>query len=167
MPDLELLLWVLVLGGIAALGTTDRRWYVQQLRWLAAILEIYSWDHLKLTMVSILWLEIPCVFKGFNLWEEVCMLELNTVWCRFTAGALVPNLSGENPASGYKKLDWTFWAISTSLLPVFFHSLSLSLLHRYTNMDNSTRVVIWEYRVRGGAEDMTPAIIVLYQSPLE
>jgi len=75
IPDLELLLWVLVLGGIAALGTTDRWWYVQQLRWLAAILEIDSWDHLKLTMVSILRLESPCVFKGFNLWEEVCMLD--------------------------------------------------------------------------------------------
>jgi hypothetical protein len=74
MPDLELLLWVLMMGGIAALGTADRWWYVQQLRWLAAILEIDSWEHLRLTMVSILWLDIPCDFEGLVLWKEVCTL---------------------------------------------------------------------------------------------
>jgi hypothetical protein len=75
MPNLELLLWVLLMGGIAALGTVDRWWYVRQLRWLATILKIDSWEHLRLTMVSILWLESPCDFEGFVLWEEVCMLD--------------------------------------------------------------------------------------------
>jgi hypothetical protein len=75
MKDLELLLWVLIMGGIAALGTTDRWWYVQQLHWLAAMLEIRTWEHLKPTLVSILWLEAPCDFEGLILWEEVCMLD--------------------------------------------------------------------------------------------
>lgn len=76
MPDLELLLWLLLMGGIAALGTDDRWWYVRQVHWLIKILEITSWEHLKVTMASVLWLDSPCDFEGLAIWEETQMLEV-------------------------------------------------------------------------------------------
>ena len=74
MPDLEFLLWLLVMGGMAALGTENRWWFIRQVHWLASILEITSWEQLKTTMDSILWLNTPCDFEGLAIWEEACVI---------------------------------------------------------------------------------------------
>ncbi|KAL2819262.1 hypothetical protein BDW59DRAFT_181675 [Aspergillus cavernicola] len=78
MPMVELLLWVLVLGGVAAVGTVHRPWYVDQIQWLSVVIGIESWEQLKDTMASILWLDSACDIEGLILWEEVqdCVLEL-------------------------------------------------------------------------------------------
>ncbi|KAJ5322454.1 hypothetical protein N7452_010743 [Penicillium brevicompactum] len=74
MSNLDLLLWLLTMGGIAALGTDTRWWYIQQIQWVTAMLELHTWEHFKSTVASILWLDSPCDFEGLPLWEESCII---------------------------------------------------------------------------------------------
>ncbi|KAL3466991.1 hypothetical protein BJX64DRAFT_284139 [Aspergillus heterothallicus] len=71
MPMVELLLWVLMIGGISATDTEHRSWYVDQIQWLSTLLGIASWDQVKDTMASVLWIESPCDVEGEALWQEV------------------------------------------------------------------------------------------------
>ncbi|KAL2785287.1 hypothetical protein BJX66DRAFT_329406 [Aspergillus keveii] len=71
MPMVELLLWVLMLGGISASDTEHRSWYVDQIQWLAPLLGLTSWDQVKETMSSIVWIDSPCDVEGQALWQEV------------------------------------------------------------------------------------------------
>ncbi|KAL2811932.1 hypothetical protein BJX63DRAFT_397639 [Aspergillus granulosus] len=71
MPVVELLLWVLMLGGICAVDTEHRSWYVDQIQWLSTLLDLTSWDQVRGAMASILWVESPCDAEGQALWEEV------------------------------------------------------------------------------------------------
>jgi hypothetical protein len=71
MPMVELLLWVLMLGGISASDTEHRPWYVDQIQWLAPLLGLTSWDQVKETMTSIVWIDSPCDVEGQALWQEV------------------------------------------------------------------------------------------------
>ncbi|KAL2842573.1 hypothetical protein BJY01DRAFT_249059 [Aspergillus pseudoustus] len=71
MPMVDLLLWVLMLGGISAADTEHRPWYVEQIQWLSTLLGLTSWDQVKDTMTSILWIGSPCDVEGQTLWQEV------------------------------------------------------------------------------------------------
>lgn len=73
--DLDLLLWLLTMGGIAALGTDNRWWFIQQIQWVTQMMELDSWEHFKATVASILWLDSPCDFEGLALWEESHTIE--------------------------------------------------------------------------------------------
>ncbi|KKK20450.1 hypothetical protein ARAM_002906 [Aspergillus rambellii] len=71
MPMIEMLLWVLTIGGISSFETVHRPWYVQRLRWMVQMFGVESWEQLKEIMVSIIWLDTPCDVEGMLLWKEV------------------------------------------------------------------------------------------------
>ena len=64
------LLWMLILGGVAALNKAERPWFVSQLVALVRILEI-DWDGVEEIMENFLWLESACGSGGQLLWSEV------------------------------------------------------------------------------------------------
>jgi hypothetical protein len=64
-------LWLLVMGGIAALGTVYRGWYVGRLLLSVERLQIQTWEQLRDVMTTIVWLNSPCDVEGLLLWREV------------------------------------------------------------------------------------------------
>ena len=65
------LLWMLILGGIAALETTDRAWYVRNLAALSSALNLAEWKDVAEEAENYLWLESACDAGGSSLWDEV------------------------------------------------------------------------------------------------
>ena len=65
------LLWILVMGGIAAFETGERMWYVQNLGAVAAVLGIWGWEDVAEELGKYLWLESACDGGGRALWAEV------------------------------------------------------------------------------------------------
>lgn len=63
-------LWMLMLGGIAALDKVERLWFVSQLVRLVGILRI-DWDSAEEILESFLWLDSACGSGGRLLWAEV------------------------------------------------------------------------------------------------
>lgn len=64
------LLWILVIGGIAASETGERMWYVQNLGTVAAVLGIWGWEDVAEELGEYLWLESTCDAGGRALWAE-------------------------------------------------------------------------------------------------
>ncbi|KAJ5890523.1 uncharacterized protein N7473_006751 [Penicillium subrubescens] len=71
----KLVYWCLVLGGIAATGSSERRWYVEEIRRLAGPYGLREWDSMKQDLKTILWLDRACDFGGRLLWEEALRLQ--------------------------------------------------------------------------------------------
>jgi hypothetical protein len=67
----ETLLWMLILGGIAASETTDRPWYVRKLAALSRVLNLTEWKDVAEEAENYLWLESACDAGGSSLWNEV------------------------------------------------------------------------------------------------
>ncbi|KAL5366673.1 hypothetical protein BJX96DRAFT_44540 [Aspergillus floccosus] len=65
------LLWVLMLGGIAAENMPERAWYVSILRQAACENGVASWADMRNVLSNILWWDIACDQPGHNLWLEV------------------------------------------------------------------------------------------------
>ncbi|KAG4431731.1 hypothetical protein IFR05_012786 [Cadophora sp. M221] len=65
----EIMLWILTLGGIAALDKPERLWFVDQLSRVKRILKI-SWKDAVRGFETFLWLESACGAGGLLLWEE-------------------------------------------------------------------------------------------------
>jgi hypothetical protein len=71
-PDtVEVLIWVLTLGGIAATGLPNRTWFVAALSRVTVRSGLSRWRDLKSVLDRILWLDNACDFGGRQLWEEV------------------------------------------------------------------------------------------------
>jgi hypothetical protein len=66
----RVLLWVLVLGGIAALGKPERPWFVSNLVLFAERSKL-DWDGAEAILKTFLWLESACSPGGRQLWDEV------------------------------------------------------------------------------------------------
>lgn len=66
----EALLWLLILGGIAATGTARRGWFVQNLTAVGAALRLSSWEQVAGPLENYLWLESACDAGGRLLWDE-------------------------------------------------------------------------------------------------
>jgi hypothetical protein len=64
------LLWILVLGGIAALDTPERHWFATQLALIARMLDIDDWESVEDVLRSFLWLDSACGQGGRLLWSE-------------------------------------------------------------------------------------------------
>ena len=64
------LLWMLVLGGIAALDTPERHWFASQLAWIVRRLVIDDWEGVEDILGSFLWLDSVCGQGGRLLWSE-------------------------------------------------------------------------------------------------
>lgn len=66
----DLLLWMLALGGIAALDKPERVWFASQLGRLVRRMEIDDWGSVEEILESFLWLESACSQGGYMLWDE-------------------------------------------------------------------------------------------------
>ena len=64
------LLWMLVLGGIAALDTPERNWFTSQLAWIVKRLDRDDWEGVEDILGSFLWLGSACGQGGRLLWSE-------------------------------------------------------------------------------------------------
>jgi hypothetical protein len=64
------LLWTLVLGGIAAIDTPERHWFASQLAWIVRRLDIDDWEGVEAILGSFLWLDSACSQGGQLLWSE-------------------------------------------------------------------------------------------------
>jgi Fungal specific transcription factor domain len=64
------LLWMLVLGGIAALDKPERPWFVSNLVLSVERLKL-DWDGAEAILKTFLWLESACSPGGRQLWDEV------------------------------------------------------------------------------------------------
>ncbi|KAN0116806.1 hypothetical protein V8E51_002783 [Hyaloscypha variabilis] len=65
----HLLLWMLALGGIAALGKPERPWFASRLAIVLHRLNI-TWDNALEILERFLWLENACGSEGRELWSE-------------------------------------------------------------------------------------------------
>jgi len=71
----DLLLWILVLGGTAAMNMLAREWFVSRLRVISLRKRLYGWEEIKVILTEILWLASACDRAGSALWDEVVQLE--------------------------------------------------------------------------------------------
>lgn len=67
----QLLLWIVVMGTIASVGSDLRLWYVSMLVRYSQHLDIKSWAELKDCLQDFLWFENTSDVDGANLWKEV------------------------------------------------------------------------------------------------
>lgn len=65
------LLWSLVIGGIAAINMVERSWFVLALHELALGMGICRWKEARALAKSMLWLDFACNSAGERLWYEV------------------------------------------------------------------------------------------------
>jgi hypothetical protein len=66
--DSDLLLWLLVIGGISVLSGPDLGWIVPRIRSVAASLGIRSWEGLKACFAPFPWIETLHEEPGRELW---------------------------------------------------------------------------------------------------
>jgi hypothetical protein len=70
-PPSELLLWLLFTGGVSALGTPERSWFVKHLVSVAGDLGLERWEDVRDVLKKVIWHEILCERSYRRLWEEV------------------------------------------------------------------------------------------------
>jgi hypothetical protein len=79
-PDaVRVLIWVLMLSGIAATNMPERRWFVAALGRVAAYAGLSTWRDLKQVLKLMLWLDSACDSAGQQLWDEVRPLSRSDV----------------------------------------------------------------------------------------
>lgn len=66
----RVLVWVLMMGGIAATGRPERAWFVATLHRVTVSSGVSGWRELKLALESMLWLNSACDRAGKQLWDE-------------------------------------------------------------------------------------------------
>lgn len=72
-PLKEMILWCLVIGGIAATGRRERIWFVGELKILSKDLGIQEWEWSKVKVVlrRFAWVDVACDPGGEALWNEI------------------------------------------------------------------------------------------------
>lgn len=75
----DVLLWILVLGGIASFGTEERIWFVQNMAAVSAALNISEWEQAIEKLENYLWLGSTCNSGGQLLWAEV-LADRTSLW---------------------------------------------------------------------------------------
>jgi hypothetical protein len=66
----RVLLWVLMIGGIAATGLPERTWFVSTLRTATVRSGLSRWQDLKQILESMLWLDSACDRAAKQIWDE-------------------------------------------------------------------------------------------------
>lgn len=66
----QLLLWTLFMGGISATGFAERPWFVTALTRLTRCMSLISWEEVKDSLQSFLWLTSTNDNDGKTLWVE-------------------------------------------------------------------------------------------------
>jgi hypothetical protein len=67
----ELLLWCVVVGGIAASGQPERTWFATQLFNVSTSLDLTKWSDAKVVLRKFAWLDSACSRGGAAFWNEV------------------------------------------------------------------------------------------------
>lgn len=66
----EMLLWILVVGGIGAIGLGERGWFASYFRRVIMRMGIVSWDEAKRFIKRGLWYEATNERDGCDFWHE-------------------------------------------------------------------------------------------------
>lgn len=66
----ELVLWCVVIGGIAASGQDERPWFLRELHILSTILRLAEWSEVKVIVKRFAWVESACDSGGEALFTE-------------------------------------------------------------------------------------------------
>jgi len=74
------LLWMLTLGGIAALDKPERIWFAVQLSGLVKKLGIDDWGAVEDRLESFMWLESACGQGGHMLWDDAMADSYSETW---------------------------------------------------------------------------------------
>ena len=64
----RILLWILVMGAIAAIGLPERPWFLLQIRTLSRRMGIGDWEEIRDVLQSFLWLPSASDLDGQDLW---------------------------------------------------------------------------------------------------
>ncbi|EGE77220.2 hypothetical protein BDDG_00157 [Blastomyces dermatitidis ATCC 18188] len=67
----EMLLWVIVLGTMAARNTPSEDWFVERSRDVIRVVGVGGWEQLKGAMEKVLWMDCVCDVGGLAIWNEV------------------------------------------------------------------------------------------------
>ncbi|KKZ65590.1 hypothetical protein EMCG_08579 [[Emmonsia] crescens] len=67
----EILLWVMMLGTMAARNTPTEDWFVERIRDVVKVVGVRSWEQLKGMMEMVMWMECVCDMGGLAVWNEV------------------------------------------------------------------------------------------------
>jgi hypothetical protein len=67
----KLLVWTLMLGGIAAEGTLERPWFLRRLKYALSMEKVGEWDALKVLVTKFLWLDSAIDDGAWKVWEEL------------------------------------------------------------------------------------------------
>ena len=67
----RLVVWIVMMGAIAAIGSEHRTWFIAALDRCLSRLKIDSWDALKELLEEFLWLHSTNDADGYDLWVEV------------------------------------------------------------------------------------------------
>ncbi|KLJ10721.1 hypothetical protein EMPG_13915 [Blastomyces silverae] len=66
----EMLLWVIVLGTMAARNTPSEDWFVERSRDVMSVVGVGSWEQLKGAMEKVMWMDCVCGVGGLAIWNE-------------------------------------------------------------------------------------------------
>ncbi|EEP79918.1 predicted protein [Uncinocarpus reesii 1704] len=72
-PGREMLLWALVLAGMAAKGTPDREWFVGKLAAALATAGPGTWEEVKEALGQVMWMDSVCDMGGQALWMDAML----------------------------------------------------------------------------------------------
>jgi Fungal specific transcription factor domain len=67
----ELVLWCVVVGGIAASGQPERSWFAAQLFTVSTFLDLKQWSDARAVLRKFAWLDAACDTGGSAFWDEV------------------------------------------------------------------------------------------------
>lgn len=65
------LIWILTIGGIAAIDALERSWFVTQLKTMVEMSSLRDWSQLKRVLRRTLWLDSACDLAGRSLLAEI------------------------------------------------------------------------------------------------
>jgi len=74
--ELQLIYWIVFLGGVASIGSAERPWYVSTLSVISQRLNLTVWKDVKGLLECFLWLGTVSDMDGILLWEEIQQLHL-------------------------------------------------------------------------------------------
>lgn len=77
----DIYLWILILGGVAALDTPERPWFVSQLTLVAERSKAgLDWVEVEKRLKTFLWLESACGVGRRRLWDDVLNLQYYNIY---------------------------------------------------------------------------------------
>jgi hypothetical protein len=70
----QMSLWCSFIGGIAALGSSSRGYFVAKIKDTALACGLESWEEVRVELERFIWLGLSCDARAVELWREACSL---------------------------------------------------------------------------------------------